>query len=105
MISMPMKKMVRTTKYKVMSERRSDDAEQVAARHRLNAVLAPGEGGLQGEEIHHLGKRQGDHGEIDPVPSDRQRAEARPRPAATTVPDRMASSGVSPQIFAAWAET
>ena len=52
-----------------------DEAEQVAARHLLDAVLAAGEGGLQAEEIHHLRQRQGDHGEIDAGPADRQVAE------------------------------
>ena len=51
-----------------------DEAEQLAARHRLDAVLAAGELRLQGEEEHHLRQRQRDHREIDALAADRERA-------------------------------
>ena len=51
-----------------------DEAEQLAARHRLDAVLAAGELRLQREEEHHLRQRQRDHGEIDALAADRERA-------------------------------
>ena len=48
----------------------------MAARHRLDAVLAAGEARrLQGEEEHHLGERQGDHGEVDALSADGESAE------------------------------
>ena len=55
--------------------RQVDDAEQVAARHALQAVLAPGRLPLQHDEIHHLRQRQRDHREVDPGAADRQHAE------------------------------
>jgi hypothetical protein len=55
-----------------------DQAEQRAARHRLDAVLAAGEGRLQREEEDHLREGQRDHGEVDALPADRERAEDEP---------------------------
>jgi hypothetical protein len=46
-----------------------DQAEQHAARHRLDAVLAAGERGLQAER---------DHREVDALPPDRERADDQP---------------------------
>ncbi len=47
-----------------------DDAEQLAARHALDAVLAAGELRLQREEVHHLRERERDHREIDALAAD-----------------------------------
>ena len=55
------------------------NAEQMAARHLLDAVLAAGERRLQAEEIDHLRQRQRDHGEVDAGPADRQVAEEQPQ--------------------------
>ena len=53
-----------------------DEAEQMAARHRLDAVLAAGEARrLQREEEHHLREGQRHHREVDALPADRERAE------------------------------
>ena len=52
-----------------------DQAEEIAAGHALDAVLAAGEFGLQREEIDHLRKGQRHHGEIDALPADRERAD------------------------------
>ena len=52
-----------------------DDAEQIAARHRLNAVFAAGELRLQAEKEHHLCQGQGDHREIDALTTNRESAE------------------------------
>ena len=60
--------------YMSISFRQVDHAEQPAARHRLDAVLAAGELRLQREEEHHLRQRERDHREIDALPADRQRA-------------------------------
>ena len=51
---------------------RSSSAEELAARHRLDAVLAAGERRLQAEEVHHLRQRQRDHREVDALAADRQ---------------------------------
>ena len=56
-----------------------DQAEQVAARHALQAVLAAGERRLDEDEEHHLRQRQGDHREVDALPADRQQAEDQPQ--------------------------
>src|SRR5690606_2659793 len=45
-----------------------DEAEQRAARHALDAVLASGERRLHAEEEEHLRQRQRDHREIDALP-------------------------------------
>ena len=45
-------------------------AEQLAARHALQAVLAAGERRLQADEEHHLRQRQRDHGEVDALAAD-----------------------------------
>ncbi len=55
--------------------RKIEHPEQLAARHRLDAVLAVGEGRLDIEEVHHLRDRQRDHGEIDTLAADRERAD------------------------------
>ncbi len=52
-----------------------DEAEEVAARNALKAVLAAREGQLQGEEVDDLRQREGDHGEVDALTADRQRAD------------------------------
>ena len=52
-----------------------DQPEQMAARDRLDAVLAAGERRLQGEEVDHLGERQRDHREVDAGAADREPAE------------------------------
>ena len=52
-----------------------DEAEQIAARHLLDAVLAAGERCFQAEEVDHLRQRQRDHGEVDAGAADRQIAE------------------------------
>ena len=52
-----------------------DQPEEHAARDVLQAVLAAGEGGLEGAEIDDLGQRQGNHGEVDPLAADGQAAE------------------------------
>src|SRR5262249_18478528 len=51
-----------------------DEAEQVAARHALNAVFSAGEFRLQSKEKHHLRKRQRDHREIDALATNGERA-------------------------------
>lgn len=56
-----------------------DQPEQIAPRHPLDAVLAAGELGLQREEIDHLREGERDHGEVDPLPPDRQRADGEPQ--------------------------
>ncbi len=56
-----------------------NQSEQITARHRLDAVLAAGEGHLKGKEIDHLREGQRHHGEIDPLPPDRQRADDQPQ--------------------------
>jgi hypothetical protein len=57
------------------------EAEQGAARHALQAVLATGEGRLQEQEEHHLRQRQGHHGEVDALAADGEAADhpAQPR--------------------------
>jgi hypothetical protein len=47
------------------------------ARHRLDAVLAAGEGRLQREEIDHLREGKGNHREVDALAADGERAEDR----------------------------
>ena len=59
-----------------------DDAEQIAARHALDAVLAMGERRLQAEEIQHLRQRQRDHGEIDALAADGDAADDEPEDCA-----------------------
>ncbi len=57
--------------------RQVEEAEQRAARHRLDAVLAVRERRLQVEEVHHLRDGERDHREVDALPADRQRADDR----------------------------
>src|SRR3546814_5130768 len=52
-----------------------EESEQVSARHRLDAVLAAGERRLQREKVDHLREGERDHGEIDALAADRQRAD------------------------------
>ena len=52
-----------------------DEAEQVAARDALDAVLAVGERRLQAEEVEHLRERQGDHREVDALAADGEEAD------------------------------
>ena len=68
--------------------RQVDDAEQVAARHTLQTVLAAGRLPLQHDEIHHLRQRQRDHREVDAGTADRQHAE---QPAERTGGERAAN--------------
>ena len=58
----------------VHRERRVErqQAEELAARHRLDAVLAAGERRLQGEEEDHLREGQRDHGEVDALAANRR---------------------------------
>ena len=49
----------------VHQRRQVDDAEKRPARNGLDTVLAAGEWRLHGDEVHQLGKREGDHGEVD----------------------------------------
>ena len=67
-----------------------DHAEQPAARHGLDAVLAASELGLQAEEVDHLRQGQRDHREVDALPADRQQAgtDAQHRRAAGAEQDR-----------------
>jgi hypothetical protein len=51
-----------------------DEAEEPAARYRLDAVLAAGKGRLQVEEEDHLRERQRDHREVDAEAPDRKQA-------------------------------
>ena len=81
-----------------------DDAEQFAARHRLDAVFAAGELRLQREEEHHLRERERDHREIDALAADRERAGHDAERAAVSVPVRIASSGGKPHTLAACAD-
>ncbi len=78
-----------------------EHAEQVAARHRLDAVLAAGELRPQREEIHHLRQRQRDHGEVDALAADGEAPAITPSTAAAAVPTRIASSGGNAQTLAA----
>ncbi len=55
-----------------------DHPEQPTARHRLDAILAMGPGGLDRVEHHDLRQRQRDHREVEPLPADREPAEQRP---------------------------
>src|SRR6478752_1216275 len=54
----------------------------------LNAVLAVGERRLDGEEVHHLRQSEGDHGEIDALPADRERADDSAEPGGGHGPAR-----------------
>src|SRR5258706_1644196 len=49
-----------------------EHAEELPARHRLDAILAPRERRLQIEEVHHLRERERDHREVDPLPPSRE---------------------------------
>jgi hypothetical protein len=49
-----------------------DQPEKMPARHALDPVLAVGERHLKADEGEHLRERQGDHGEIDPLPANGQ---------------------------------
>ena len=98
----PARKIASTTTYIVdLVALRSIRPNSYAARHRLDAVLAAGEFRLQREEEHHLRQRQRDHGEVDALPADRERAgdEAEHR-ARSACRSRIASSGGKPQTLA-----
>jgi hypothetical protein len=65
------------TDYRVVHHervRQIDEAEKLAARHRLDPVLAVGERRLQVEEIDHLRQRERDHREVDALAADREQA-------------------------------
>ena len=64
------KKIAETKTYIAHVVGQVDEAEQLAARHGLDSVLAAGERRLQIEEEHHLRQRQRDHREIDPLAAD-----------------------------------
>jgi hypothetical protein len=55
-----------------------DEAEQLAARNALQAILAAGELHLQRQEEHQLCEAERDHREVDACAPDRQAAEDRP---------------------------
>ena len=54
--------------------REVDHAEELAARHRLDAVLAAGERRLEGVEEDHLRERERDHREVDALAPNREQA-------------------------------
>ena len=80
-----------------------EDAEEHAARHRLDAVLAVRERRLQVEEKDHLRERQRDHREVDALAADRERAGDDAEQRAASVPNGIAASGGQPHTFAACA--
>src|SRR5438105_10851697 len=49
-----------------------EHGKKLSPRHRLNTVFAVSERRLQTEEVHHLREREGDHGEVDALATDRQ---------------------------------
>src|SRR5262249_18833145 len=57
-----------------------DDPEQLSARYRLDTVLAMSEWRLHGKKVHHLRQGERYHGEIDPLPADRERSDDRAEP-------------------------
>lgn len=59
--------------------RQVEHAEQVAARHALQPVLAVRERRLQVDEVDHLRERERDHREIDALPPDREQADDEPQ--------------------------
>ena len=65
-----------------------EQTEHLAARHAGEAVLRMREGQLQRQEIDHLGERQRDHRELQPLPADRQIAEAGTEPGRDERPRR-----------------
>jgi hypothetical protein len=70
--------------------REVDQAEELAARHALQPVLASGEIGLQEEEVKHLGERERDHREVDAAAADRQGAHHESERGAADQPDQQA---------------
>src|SRR5262245_34768020 len=52
-----------------------DEPQEVAARHRLQPVLAAGERRLQAGEVDDLREGEGDHREVDPLPPDGEAAD------------------------------
>ncbi|MNI27744.1 hypothetical protein D3C73_814940 [compost metagenome] len=56
-----------------------ENAEQLAARHALQAVLAPREARLHRNEVDQLRQRQGDHREVDALAADGDGAEHQPQ--------------------------
>ena len=52
-----------------------EETEEPPARHGLDPVLAAGERRAQAEEVEHLRQRERDHGEVDPLPPDGDRAD------------------------------
>ena len=59
--------------------RQIEHAEQLTARHAMQAIFPVGERRLDEEEEHHLGQGQRDHREVDALPPDGQRPEQRPQ--------------------------
>jgi hypothetical protein len=76
-------------------------AEQLAARHGLQAVFAAGELGLQRDEEHHLRQRQRDHREVDALAADGQHAEDPAQESAGQRAEHQAHLGREPQTFIA----
>ena len=65
-----------------------DEAEQMAARHCLNAIFTACEGRLQAEEVDHLCQRQRNHGEIDALATNGDPTEDRPLHPGQKRPDQ-----------------
>ncbi|MNQ28018.1 hypothetical protein D3C85_412870 [compost metagenome] len=80
--------------------RQVEQAEQVAARHALQTVLAAGERRLHEHEEHQLGQRQGDHREVDALAADRQEAEAQPEQPGGRRAGEDAQLGGQPRVLA-----
>ncbi|KAG0922009.1 hypothetical protein G6F32_014852 [Rhizopus arrhizus] len=59
-----------------------EDAEELAARHALQPVLAAGESCLHRDEVDQLRQRQRDHRKVDALPPDRDGAEQQAQQAA-----------------------
>jgi hypothetical protein len=75
-----------------------DEAEQLAARHALQAVLAAGERCLQADEVHHLRHRQRDHGEVDALAPDGDGTHHQASAPPTNSPASTPSSGGQPAL-------
>jgi len=73
--------------------RQVEEAEHLALRNALDAVLAMGEGRLQIDEEQQLRQRQRDHGEIDALAADRDQAGDDAKPAGRQHADDDADLG------------
>ena len=65
-----------------------EHGKKLSPRHRLNAVFAVSERRLQTEEVHHLREREGDHGEVDALATDRQQTRDQPQQRRRRGPER-----------------